>query len=626
MTKYASSDTTTIAADYLTYYFHPQLSMLTDGGWVAAWEHRSSDSSEYGTVFQRFNANGGEIGSEVLLAGMAHKFAGLPAGGWVVAYNDYDNTPANDVFVNFYDSQGAVIAAGVQANSYTEGYQTINAVTALADGGWVVTWSGFGADNHNDTDNEIYQQRFSANGAAIGNNVRVNTTVESEQSESRVVGLADGGWVVCWNSDGQDGDGSGVYMQRYDADGNAVGSEERIHVATSGSQLLSSLVALPDGGWLVTWQNARAMGEGGPSQFRRFDAAGEPTPELEASGAPKVAVFDDGSYVMVYYRIVDGNEGEYDQAEIRAQVYNADGSINGREYIVDREDYLSPGPGYDVDIVGNHDFIVTWQHTEHGIVSPVEQRRYSPGLNEAPVVVNDTASMLERDILRVDVLANDYDPEGDNRLTLESAKLVSGNAAVSVTEDGQIIILDKSSGIGSGSETSLKIEYQVSDGFDFVMGTLEVTVDGVTDRGDHLYGTRGADVMRGSNVAEIFHGKGGGDEIQGDNGKDVIFGNGGNDELEGNEGNDVIIGGRGNDNLSGGDGDDAYIISKGDGRDRIDLGGSSDVIDLSDFDFKSFDALNKLAKVKGYDVVIDLPGKDWLFIEDGAYFSVGVIL
>ena len=37
--------------------------------------------------------------------------------------------------------------------------------------------------------------------------------------------LADGGWLVTWTSYGQDGSGFGIYQQRYNSEGGTVGGE-----------------------------------------------------------------------------------------------------------------------------------------------------------------------------------------------------------------------------------------------------------------------------------------------------------------------------------------------------------------------------------------------------------------
>jgi hypothetical protein len=58
-------------------------------------------------------------------------------------------------------------------------------------------------------------QRFDAAGAPLGGESLVNTYTTGNQSRSFVAALDHGGFVVAWDSDSQDGNGFGVYMQRY---------------------------------------------------------------------------------------------------------------------------------------------------------------------------------------------------------------------------------------------------------------------------------------------------------------------------------------------------------------------------------------------------------------------------
>lgn len=66
----------------------------------------------------------------------------------------------------------------------------------------------------------VYAQVYSSTGVTIGSEFKVNTFTASNQFHATVVGLEDGGFVVCWESNTQDGSGLGVYGQRYDANGN----------------------------------------------------------------------------------------------------------------------------------------------------------------------------------------------------------------------------------------------------------------------------------------------------------------------------------------------------------------------------------------------------------------------
>ena len=80
-------------------------------------------------------------------------------------------------------------------------------------------------------------------------------------------------FVVAWVSDNQDGSGTGVYVQRFDAAGQRVGGELLVNTTIAGDQTAPA-VAIADGGaFVVAWQSGDVDGQGIYAQ--RFDANGE---------------------------------------------------------------------------------------------------------------------------------------------------------------------------------------------------------------------------------------------------------------------------------------------------------------------------------------------------------------
>ncbi|MBA5775666.1 hypothetical protein H2509_00845, partial [Stappia sp. F7233] len=158
-------------------------------------------------------------------------------------------------------------------------------MAALADGGFVIAWRSLGQDG---SSYGVYAQRYDADGIAVGGEVLVNTRTSSNQLEPSVAGLSGGGYVVIWQSQFQDGSGRGVYGQIYDASGSAVGAEFRVNETTAGDQDEASVAGLPDGGFVVTWTSASQDGSGDGVYQRRFAADGSPyvfTPTFVEDGA-----------------------------------------------------------------------------------------------------------------------------------------------------------------------------------------------------------------------------------------------------------------------------------------------------------------------------------------------------
>ena len=87
-----------------------------------------------------------------------------------------------------------------------------------------------------------------------------------------------GNFVIVWDSQGQDGDKSGVYGQRYDASGAALGLEFRVNTATAGSQFDPAIAMTPGGDFVVAWSSMTAVSSGYDYEIysQRFDASGQP--------------------------------------------------------------------------------------------------------------------------------------------------------------------------------------------------------------------------------------------------------------------------------------------------------------------------------------------------------------
>ena len=110
----------------------------------------------------------------------------------------------------------------------------------------------------------------------MGAEFQVNTYTNNHQSEPSVTSLIDGGFLLVWRSDGQDGNNNGIYAQRYDANGNSLDGEFQVNTYTGYYQEFPSTAALEDGGFVITWTSDN-LGNGDSNIYaQRFDASGDP--------------------------------------------------------------------------------------------------------------------------------------------------------------------------------------------------------------------------------------------------------------------------------------------------------------------------------------------------------------
>jgi Ca2+-binding RTX toxin-like protein len=301
----------TLVNTYTTGYQHQStVTALADGGWLVSWTSFGQDGDSLGIYQRRYDSQGDAIGTETLVNTFTTdvqyipKVTTLAGGGWVVSWTSLTQDGSGyGIYQQRYDSDGNTAGTETRVNTYTNGDQRDPTVTALADGGWLVSWASSGQDGDG---SGIYQQRYDSHGATVGGESRVNAYITGDQYNPMVTTLADGGWVVSWVSYGQDGSASGIYQQRYDSDGSAASDEIRVNTYTLGFQLDSTVTALADGGWLVTWGSQGQDGDGYGIYQQRYDShgvtvGGEFRVNDHTAGdqyVPTVAAMADGGWVV----------------------------------------------------------------------------------------------------------------------------------------------------------------------------------------------------------------------------------------------------------------------------------------------------------------------------------------
>lgn len=139
-------------------------------------------------------------------------------------------------------------------NTTTSRIQRFPDVASTVGGSSVVVWQSLGQDG---SSWGIFGQRFDASGAAVGSEFQVNTTTRGAQTSPAVAMNDNGGFAVVWDS--TDGSGMGVYAREFGADGAAVGDEVLVNTTTRGKQCHAD-VAYAGDDFTVVWQG-RGQGD-----------------------------------------------------------------------------------------------------------------------------------------------------------------------------------------------------------------------------------------------------------------------------------------------------------------------------------------------------------------------------
>ncbi len=121
-------------------------------------------------------------------------FAALPGGGIVAVWRDEDGYNDLGIRAQIFDSYGIRIGEEFAVNLMTTGVQASPSVEALPTGGFVVTWTDESAGYPAGFD--VHGQIFDANGARVGAEFVVNSSTDGFQTEPFVTALANGGFVI----------------------------------------------------------------------------------------------------------------------------------------------------------------------------------------------------------------------------------------------------------------------------------------------------------------------------------------------------------------------------------------------------------------------------------------------
>jgi hypothetical protein len=217
-------------------------------------------------------------------------------------------------------------------NTYTTGAQRSPAINHQGDG-FVVAWESDGQDGDL---SGIFAQSFTAPGVPLGPEFQVNSYTTSAQ-HAAAVGGANASSVIAWQSEGQDGDQGGIYARRFGG-GGPVGPEFRVNTYVTSNQVTPAVEAQFDGNLVVVWASLGQDGSDSGIFAQRYGTNGAPlggefrvnTYTTGFQGHPAVAMEpDEGMFVVLW----DG-EGPGDSAGIFGQRYQTSGPPVGSQFQV----------------------------------------------------------------------------------------------------------------------------------------------------------------------------------------------------------------------------------------------------------------------------------------------------
>ena len=157
-----------------------------------------------------------------------------------------------------FDSNSNPFCGEFRINNVTARDQRTSDVVALSAGGFLVTWQSLGQDG---SGNGIYARRYQATGDAQGDEFRVNSYTRGGQLRPQAVSLTTVGFAIFWTSDGHDGSPYDISGRFYAGNGRSQIAEFRVNTKTGDAQTqpneppydVLSASSLPSKGTVVTW-------------------------------------------------------------------------------------------------------------------------------------------------------------------------------------------------------------------------------------------------------------------------------------------------------------------------------------------------------------------------------------
>jgi hypothetical protein len=300
------------------------------------------------------------------------RISALKGGGFVVIFAS-EMAPGgvgSEVMARLYSDVMAPLGPAFIVNTFADGTQNRPAVAycPTSTGAFVVVWESAGQDGDGVG---IYGQRFSNTGTKLGNEFRVNFTTTLNQEAPEVACGTDGSFVVVWQSQITASDYD-VFGRRFGSDGAALTSDIKLNTTTAQNQYGPTVASYPGLGWGTSWTSVGADADAQGVVGQRFTTAlvksgGEYVINKYETADQKAPVMGGFSGTKAGWSAVAWESWAQDGAAwgVFLQVFNASGERLFPNTDVSVNTLVTAGSQRDpsIAILSSNHVVVTWEST-----------------------------------------------------------------------------------------------------------------------------------------------------------------------------------------------------------------------------------------------------------------------
>lgn len=249
----------------------PSISMARNGNFVITWEDTRNGYENKDIYAQRYASDGTVLGSNFRVNDdqgskeQIHASISLDgSGNFVITWWDSRNGYQDDIYAQRYTSDGTALGRNFRVNDDPEDCSGhCPAVSSDGSGNFVITLSKTCFSHKHDEDGAIYAQRYSSDGTALGNNFKVSSFSQGSMISYVSPSIAAderGNFIIAW-LDGRD-DVIDIYAQRYASDGTASGSKFKVNdVLSIVYECSPSISIYGNDNFIIWWDDGRQFGD-----------------------------------------------------------------------------------------------------------------------------------------------------------------------------------------------------------------------------------------------------------------------------------------------------------------------------------------------------------------------------